>query len=184
MAAMILLCGILTGIGIFLVVLKQEKLPEQKPEKVKQELQKKSEETLEDPKQKPEETEPEKEAEEQAEEPLSMELSGLNEEALSMMGISKREVADALRTWTQEHGFSSATGAQFMEPMLVRFSEEKYSMDCQLLFCRWRQWNPAGGCTNQADDGLFQREKVVADSSMKGNQTARQKEKGYRLNIL
>ena len=51
-----------------------------------------------------------------------------------MMGISKREVADALRTWTQEHGFSSATGAQFMEPMLVRFSEEKYSMDCQLLF--------------------------------------------------
>lgn len=41
MAAMILLCGILTGIGIFLVVLKQEKLPEQKPEKVKQELQKK-----------------------------------------------------------------------------------------------------------------------------------------------
>ena len=122
MAAMILLCGILTGIGIFLVVLKQEKLPEQKPEKVKQELQKKSEETLEDPKQKPEETEPEKEAEEQA------------EEALSMMGISKREVADALRTWTQEHGFSSATGAQFMEPMLVRFSEEKYSMDCQLLF--------------------------------------------------
>ncbi len=102
---MILLCGILTGIGIFLVVLKQEKLPEQKPEKVKQELQKKSEETLEDPKQKPEETEPEKEAEEQAEEPLSMELSGLNEEALSMMGISKREVADALRTWTQEHGF-------------------------------------------------------------------------------
>ena len=134
MAAMILLCGILTGIGIFLVVLKQEKLPEQKPEKVKQELQKKSEETLEDPKQKPEETEPEKEAEEQAEEPLSMELSGLNEEAHSMMGISKREVADAWRTWTQEHGFSSATGAQFMEPMLVRFSEEKYSMDCQLLF--------------------------------------------------
>lgn len=41
---------------------------------------------------------------------------------------------NTLRTWTQEHGFSSATGAQFMEPMLVRFSEEKYSMDCQLLF--------------------------------------------------
>lgn len=134
MAALILLCGILTGIGIFLVVLKQEKLPEQKPEKVKQELQKKSEETLEDPKQKPEETEPEKEAEEQVEESLSMELSGLNEEALSMMGISKKEVADSLKTWTQEHGFSSATGAQFLEPMLVRFSEGKYSMDCQLLF--------------------------------------------------
>ena len=134
MAAMILLCGILTGIGIFLVVLKQEKLPEQKPEKVKQELQKKSEETLEDPKQEKEERELEIEPEKQYEEPLSIYLSGLNEDALSMMGISKREVADALRTWTQEHGFSSATGAQFMEPMLVRFSEEKYSMDCQLIF--------------------------------------------------
>lgn len=43
-------------------------------------------------------------------------------------------MADALRTWTQEHGFSSATGAQFLEPMLVRFSEGKYSMDCQLIF--------------------------------------------------
>ena len=137
MAAMILLCGILTGIGIFLVVLKQEKFLSDLMGVfliLQKKLQKKSEETLEDPKQKPEETEPEKEAEEQAEEPLSMELSGLNEEALSMMGISKREVADALRTWTQEHGFSSATGAQFMEPMLVRFSEEKYTMDCQLIF--------------------------------------------------
>ena len=134
MAIMVLLCGILTGIGIFLVDLKQEKLPEQKQEKVKLELQKKSEDTLEDLKQKPEETGPEKEVEEQEEEPLSMELLGLQEEALSMMGISKREVADVLRTWTQEHGFSSATGAQFLEPMLVRFSEGKYSMDCQLLF--------------------------------------------------
>lgn len=134
MAIMVLLCGILTGIGIFLVDLKQEKLPEQKPEKVKQELQTKSEDTLEDLKQKPEETGPEKEVEEQEEEPLSMELLGLQEEALSMMEISQKEVADALRTWTQEHGFSSATGAQFLEPMLVRFSEEKYSMDCQLLF--------------------------------------------------
>ena len=133
MAIMVLLCGILTGIGIFLVDLKQEKLPEQKPEKVKQELQTKSEDTLEDLKQKPEETDPEKEVEEQEEEPLSMELLGL-QEALSMMEISQKEVADALRTWTQEHGFSSATGAQFLEPMLVRFSEEKYSMDCQLLF--------------------------------------------------
>ena len=119
---MVLLCGILTGIGIFLVDLKQEKLPEQKPEKVKRELQKKSEDTLEDLKQKPEETGPEKEVEEQEEEPLSMELLGLQEEALSMMGISKREVADVLRTWTQEHGFSSATGAptSVRQPLSIR----------------------------------------------------------------
>ena len=113
-AAMVILCGILTGIGIILSDQKPEKQSEEKPEKVEQEL----------------ESEPEK----QEEEPLSMDLSGLNEDALSMMGISKKEVADALRTWTQEHGFSSATGAQFLEPMLVRFSEEKYSMDCQLIF--------------------------------------------------
>mgnify|MGYP007077728436 CR=1 FL=1 len=135
MAAMILLCGILTGIGIFLVVLKQEKLPEQKPEKCEAGITEKSQKKHWKIQSRNQRKQSQKrEAEEQAEEPLSMELSGLNEEALSMMGISKREVADALRTWTQEHGFSSATGAQFMEPMLVRFSEEKYSMDCQLLF--------------------------------------------------
>ena len=82
----------------------------------------KPKETQENTKQEMEERELESEPEKQEEEPLSM------------MGISKREVADALRTWTQEHGFSSATGAQFLEPMLVRFSEEKYSMDCQLIF--------------------------------------------------
>ncbi len=64
-----------------------------------------------------------------------MDLSGLNEEALSMMGISKKEVADALRTWTQEHGFSSATGAQFLEPMLVRiFGRENTAWIAQLIF--------------------------------------------------
>ena len=94
----------------------------------------KPKETQENTKQEMEERELESEPEKQEEEPLSMDLSGLNEDALSMMGISKKEVADALRTWTQEHGFSSATGAQFLEPMLVRFSEEKYTMDCQLIF--------------------------------------------------
>lgn len=133
-AAMVILCGILTGIGIILSDQKPEKQSEEKPEKVEQELEIKPKETQENTKQEMEERELESEPEKQEEEPLSMDLSGLNEDALSMMGISKREVADALRTWTQEHGFSSATGAQFLEPMLVRFSEEKYSMDCQLIF--------------------------------------------------
>ena len=121
-AAMVILCGILTGIGIILSDQKPEKQSEEKPEKVEQELEIKPKETQENTKQEMEERELESEPEKQEEEPLSM------------MGISKREVADALRTWTQEHGFSSATGAQFLEPMLVRFSEEKYSMDCQLIF--------------------------------------------------
>ena len=121
-AAMVILCGILTGIGIILSDQKPEKQSEEKPEKVEQELEIKPKETQENTKQEMEERELESEPEKQEEEPLSM------------MGISKKEVADALRTWTQEHGFSSATGAQFMEPMLVRFSEEKYTMDCQLIF--------------------------------------------------
>ena len=133
-AAMVILCGVLTGIGILMSVQKPEKKSEQKSEKVEQELEIKPKETQENTKQEMEERELESEPEKQEEEPLSMDLSGLNEDALSMMGISKREVADALRTWTQEHGFSSATGAQFLEPMLVRFSEEKYTMDCQLIF--------------------------------------------------
>ena len=116
-AAMVILCGILTGIGIILSDQKPEKQSEEKPEKVEQELEIKPKETQENTKQEMEERELESEPEKQEEEPLS-----------------KREVADALRTWTQEHGFSSATGAQFLEPMLVRFSEEKYSMDCQLIF--------------------------------------------------
>lgn len=109
----------LTGIGIFLVVLKQEKLPEQKPEKVKQELQKKSEETLGRSKAETRGNRARKGSRRTSGGTTFYGAFRLNEEALSMMGISKREVADALRTWTQEHGFSSATGAQFMEPMLA-----------------------------------------------------------------
>ena len=122
---MILLCGILTGIGIPSnpVRNRRKQYRKKRTEKVEQELQTKPEETPGNPKQEQEKAASAKESEEQEEEPLSMDLSGLNEEALSMMGISKKEVADALRTWTQEHGFSSATGAQFLEPMLVRFSE-------------------------------------------------------------
>ena len=105
-AALILLCGILTGIGILLSSQKPEKTSEKKTEKVEQELQTKPEETPGNPKQEQEKAASAKESEEQEEEPLSMDLSG----------------------------FSSATGAQFLEPMLVRFSEGKYSMDCQLIF--------------------------------------------------
>ena len=97
-AALILLCGILTGIGILISSQKPEKKSEKKTEKVEQELQTKPEETPGNPKQEQEKAASAKESEEQEEEPLSMDLSGLNEEALSMMGISKKEVADALRT--------------------------------------------------------------------------------------
>ena len=122
-------------------VQKPEKKSEQKSEKVEQELQTKLEEKQKNPKQETPETQESKDQQKTEEEPLSMELSGLNEDALSMMGISKKEVADALRTWTQEHGFSSATGAQFLEPMLVRFSERKNTLWIASLFLQiGRKW--------------------------------------------
>ena len=84
-AAMVILCGILTGIGIILSDQKPEKQSEEKPEKVEQELEIKPKETQENTKQEMEERELESEPEKQEEEPLSMDLSGLNEDALSMM---------------------------------------------------------------------------------------------------
>lgn len=50
-AAMVILCGVLTGIGILMSVQKPEKKSEQKSEKVEQELQTKLEEKQKNPKQ-------------------------------------------------------------------------------------------------------------------------------------
>ena len=49
-AAMVILCGVLTGIGILMSVQKPEKKSEQKSEKVEQELQTKLEEKQKNPK--------------------------------------------------------------------------------------------------------------------------------------
>ena len=107
---------------------------EQKSEKVEQELQTKLEEKQKNPKQETPETQESKDQQKTEEELLSMELSGLNEDALSMMGISKKEVADALRTWTQEHGFSKCNRSTVFGTDAGTIFREKYSMDCQLIF--------------------------------------------------
>ena len=155
-AAMVILCGILTGIGIILSDQKPEKQSEEKPEKVEQELEIKSKETQENTKQEMEERELESEPEKQEEEPLSMDLSGLNEDALSMMGISKKRSGRCTEnldtgTWI----FQCHRSTSFWSRCWYDFQKEKYTMDCQLIFCRWRKWNSAGGCTNKTDDGLF-----------------------------
>ena len=62
-AAMVILCGILTGIGIILSDQKPEKQSEEKPEKVEQELEIKPKETQENTKQEMEERELESEPE-------------------------------------------------------------------------------------------------------------------------
>ena len=117
-AALILLCGILTGIGILLSSQKPEKTSEKKTEKVEQELQTKPEETPGNPKQEQEKAASAKESEEQEEEPLSMDLSGLNEEALSMMGISKKEVGH------RNMDFPVPQGHSFWNPCWYDFRKE------------------------------------------------------------
>lgn len=66
------------------------------------------------------------------EDELAIRLSGLPEEALSVMGCTQEELAEALKKWTEENGYSSATGAEFHDPMWIRFGEGRYSMDCRL----------------------------------------------------
>ena len=136
-------------------VQKPEKKSEQKSEKVEQELQTKLEEKQKNPKQETPETQESKEQQKTEEEPLSMELSGLNEDALSMMGISKKEVADALRnldtgTWIFQCNRSTVFGT---DAGTIFRRKIQYGLPAYL--CRWRKWNSAGGCTNKTDDGLF-----------------------------
>ena len=86
----------------------------------------------------PEETASEKpeEKEQNAEEDAgqeSMEINGLTEEMLSIMGVQKENVSRALRKWTLENGYSSAVGAEFYEPVWIRSTEQKISIDCRLI---------------------------------------------------
>jgi hypothetical protein len=74
------------------------------------------------------------EAKESEDDKLSMELIGIEEEQLKVMEVSKTEIADALKKWAEENGYSSAVGAEFYDPMWIRFSESKYTIGCQLIF--------------------------------------------------
>lgn len=66
-------------------------------------------------------------------EELPFAVEGLSEESLSILGISRLEISTALKEWTEKNGYSLAEGAVFYDPMWIRFSESRYSMDCQLV---------------------------------------------------
>ena len=85
-AAMVILCGILTGIGIILSDQKPEKQSEEKPEKVEQELQTKLEENRKIRNRRLRKHKKVRISKRQRKNHFLMELSGLNEDALSMMG--------------------------------------------------------------------------------------------------
>lgn len=67
------------------------------------------------------------------EEVSALELTGLNDEMLDVLGISKPDIASALKTWADKNGYASASGAAFYESMWIRFSESKYSIEFQMV---------------------------------------------------
>ena len=66
-------------------------------------------------------------------EALPFAIEGLPDASLSVLGLSRLEISEALKEWTEKNGYSSAEGAVFYDPMWIRFSESRYSMDCQLV---------------------------------------------------
>lgn len=96
------------------------------------------------------------------EEKLPMKLTGISDESLQVMGIKKKQIADALYEWTRSNGYTSATGAVFFDPMTVWFSDSKYSMDCQLII------GEEGNGISQGDEKLmvtmdyFKNEEVIS----------------------
>lgn len=82
-----------------------------------------------------ESTKKEGEAEEVKQETESkMDLKGLSEGILSVLGIERESIEKELLEWTSENGYASASGAVFYDPMWIYFSEDKYSIDCHLVF--------------------------------------------------
>lgn len=92
-----------------------------------------------------EEKEEEKKAEEENEEEEDakeneavrrspVEIAGISDEALEILGTSREEIADEILAWAQENGFSSAGSASFQNSMEIRFDESKYTMYFALDF--------------------------------------------------
>lgn len=73
------------------------------------------------------------EAEEPKEKP-GIELIGIEEKHLDVLGIEKETIEKAFQKWTSENGYASVSGAVFYDPMSIFFLEEKYSMNCTLIF--------------------------------------------------
>lgn len=108
------------------------------PSKRETEFKEESKKDQDEEEEKKEETEDKKvsaESEKESDnEELEMEISGLGEEQLKILGVTKKELASKLKKWTLKNGYSSATGAVFQDMMWIRFSEKKYSIDCKLIF--------------------------------------------------
>lgn len=125
--ALVIIVGILTAVVLAVFFYKKEKTAEQHAVK-SEHAETVSEKSQKKELQKQDNTEVKKK-----EEILSMELIGLSDEMLSTLGLEKEEIDTALKKWTQENGYTNAVGAEFYEPVRVRSSEQKLSIDCSLI---------------------------------------------------
>lgn len=64
---------------------------------------------------------------------LAVELIGVDEEMLDVLGVRGSDIAEALKEWADMNGYSGISGAAFYEPMWIRFSESKYSIGFELI---------------------------------------------------
>lgn len=59
-------------------------------------------------------------------------INGMSEEAYTVLGFQSDRMAEFLKTWTYENGYSRATSATFFQSMAIDFNEHSYTMQCEL----------------------------------------------------
>lgn len=63
-----------------------------------------------------------------------IELKGMTEEILLVLGTEEEKIETAVQKWTTENGYAGVSSVTFYDPMWIYFSEDKYSIDCHLTF--------------------------------------------------
>lgn len=67
-------------------------------------------------------------------EKLPIEINGLSDEALKILGTNKIDISKKLKEWLDGNGFSSSSKVEFYQTMDIDFSENTYTMQCQINY--------------------------------------------------
>lgn len=62
-----------------------------------------------------------------------IEITGLTEEALSVLDVSLADVADQVKDWADGNGHTGIDGAAFYNIMTIDFADGKYSVEFRLI---------------------------------------------------
>lgn len=63
-----------------------------------------------------------------------MRITGYTKEMEKVMEVQAEEVAEKSRNWLDKNGYSGAVGLAFYDTIKITQSEQKYSVECQVLF--------------------------------------------------